>query len=229
MWRLLLAWVLSVSLAACGGSKNPAGPSNTTPPAVTRILLLEGGLDFGGVGLGQSFTRGFTIRNQGTAPLTITSLSGPHTSNFAASWTDGTIPVNGSQDVTIRFTPTAVQSYNGTLTVNGDQTSGTNTIPITARGTLDGVPLYSRSGSGDTVFDGMPAYVTRVKVVGVYTQRSSNFIVRVNGRLIVNELLGTSWGTTRYEGILSLPSGPGTVEITNSSGVTWTIEESRPS
>lgn len=77
---------------------------------------------------------------------------------------------------------------------------------------------WTRSGSGDTVFD-MPTYIRRVRVVGTYSSYSSNFIVKVGGSLLVNELLGTGWGTTRYEGVL-LTTG-GVVAITNSSGVSW--------
>jgi len=38
--------------------------------------------------------------------------------------------------VTVFFKPTAATNYNGTLTVNGDQTSGTNSIAISGSGTL---------------------------------------------------------------------------------------------
>ena len=72
------------------------------------------------------------------------------------------------------------------------------------------------------VFD-MPTYVSRVRVVGTYTGYSSNFIVHVGGRLLVNELLGTGWGTTRYDGTL-LTTG-GVVEITHSSGVSWSFTQ----
>ena len=77
---------------------------------------------------------------------------------------------------------------------------------------------------GDTVCD-MSSDVVPAHIVGTYTGYSSNFIVRIGGRLIVNELLGTGWGTTRYEG--TLLTGGGVVEITNSSGVSWSVEEGR--
>jgi hypothetical protein len=55
---------------------------------------------------------------------------------------------------------------------------------------------------------------------------SSNFIVRIGGRLTVNELLGAGWNQTRYDGTL-LTGGGGVVSITNSSGVNWSFEEVR--
>jgi len=54
---------------------------------------------------------------------------------LAASWTTGTIGAGASQQVTIQFSPVAAQSYGGILTVNGDQTGGTNTIATSGTGT----------------------------------------------------------------------------------------------
>jgi len=82
--------------------------------------------------------------------------------------------------------------------------------------------LWSKSGKGDSVFN-MPTYVSRVRVIGTYTGYSSNFIVYVDGWLLVNELLGTGWGTTTYDGTL-LTSG-GVVEIKYSSGVSWSFTQ----
>lgn len=213
-------WLVVVSLlvsAACGGGGSPTTPT----PTETRVIFLEGSLAFGDVPIGGTAQRDLRIFNQGSAPLTVTGLTGP--SGFTASWTSGTIPGgNGRQDVVVRFTPTEGKSYNGTLTVNGNQTSGTNTLAITARGLRD---LFTRSGTGNTVFD-MPTDVARVRIIATYTQNSSNFIVRIGGRLIVNELVGTFWSQTRYDGT-HLTNGGGVVEITNSSGVAWSFEEQR--
>lgn len=82
--------------------------------------------------------------------------------------------------------------------------------------------LWSRSGVGNNVFD-MPKSVSRVRVIGTYTGYSSNFIVYVDGWLLVNELLGVGWGTTRYAGT-HLTTG-GVVEIQYSSGVSWSFTQ----
>lgn len=85
-------------------------------------------------------------------------------------------------------------------------------------------PPFTRSGIGNTVFD-LPAGIARIRIIGTYTSSSSNFIVRIGGRLVVNELLGSFWGQTRHEGIYLIV---GTiVEITSSSGVSWSFEEVR--
>lgn len=82
--------------------------------------------------------------------------------------------------------------------------------------------IWNKSGQGDTVFD-MPTYVSRVKITGTYTGYSSNFIVHIAGRGVVNELLGTAWNQTYFEGTY-VTSG-GVVETLYSSGVSWSFTE----
>jgi hypothetical protein len=84
--------------------------------------------------------------------------------------------------------------------------------------------LWSRRGTGDMVFD-MPTYIRRVRITGTYTGNSSNFVVYVSGRLLVNELLGRYWGTTTYDGTLTTTGG--VTEIKLSSGVSWSFTEVR--
>ncbi len=88
-------------------------------------------------------------------------------------------------------------------------------------------PLWSNAGTGDMVFD-MPRDVARVHVTGTYTGNSSNFVVWIDKprTLLVNELLGTFWGKTVYDGTL-LTGGGGVVSIESSSGVVWSFTEIR--
>jgi len=218
MNRRSLVVVCLVVSASCGGGGSPTTPT----PTETRIIFVEGSLAFGDVPVGGSAQRDIRIFNQGSSPLTITGLTGP--SGFTASWTSGTVPGgNGRQDVTVRFNPTESRAYNGTLTVNGNQTSGTNTLSITARGLRD---LYTRSGTGNTVFD-MPTDVTRVRITGELTGGCQNFIMWIGGRLIVNEILGNcSVASGRNYSGDHLVTG-GVTEIRNSNGVLWTITELR--
>lgn len=98
-------------------------------------------------------------------------------------------------------------------------------VPTTTTTTLPPRPLFTISGSGDNVFD-MPTSVTRVKVTGDYPGRSTNFIVEVAGRLLVNELLGTAWPNgPHFEGTYITTGG--VTAITHSSGVLWTFTEVR--
>jgi len=228
--KRLIPVFLVLTAVACGSSPN--APSAAPPPsaAPTKIVRVFGSMAFGDVGLGQTRTNRLTIANDGTAPLNYTGITGTGgiAVVVAASPHSGQVPPGGLLDVEIRFTPPSVQSYGGTIAVTTDATSGTGTIAFTGRGTLDGVPMFRQTGSGDSVFE-TPTYLTRVKIVGTFGSGCSNFIMRIAGRLLVNEIIGTcSIGIgPRYEGTLLTGGSGGTVAITNSSGVAWSLEEVR--
>jgi hypothetical protein len=128
-----------IGCAACGSSSPsaPSSPPATTPtPAQTRIIALSGSLAFGNVQVGAQPTLAFTIANTGNATLTISGVSiTTGLSVFAANWTSGTIAAGSSQTVTVQFVPTAAQTYGGTISIIGDQTSGPNTIAVSGTGT----------------------------------------------------------------------------------------------
>jgi hypothetical protein len=154
IWTVLAA---AVMLSGCGGS------SSTSPSAAsteTRIIGLSGNLAFGSVQVGSQATTTLTITNSGNSPLTVTGMTGP--SGYSASWTNGTISGGGTQLVTIAFAPTAATTYNGTLIVNGNQTSGTNSAPISGSGALARANIQA-VGSGTYVcFTGLCTQFTYV-------------------------------------------------------------------
>jgi len=108
----------------------------------------------------------------------------------------------------------------------GSSPSGPSAPPPTAAPTATPTPapLYTASGTGDTVFD-IPVGVKRIKITGSYTSRGSNFVVWIAGRLIVNVIIGTSYPSTTHEGTYLINGG--VVEIQSSSGVAWTFTEVR--
>jgi HYDIN/CFA65/VesB family protein/all-beta uncharacterized protein len=128
-----------IGCTACGSSSPsaPSSPPATTPTtAQTRVIALSGSLAFGNVQVGGQPTLTFTIANTGNATLTISGVSiTTGLSVFAANWTSGTIAAGSSQTVTVQFVPTAAQTYSGTISINGDQTSGTSTIAVSGTGT----------------------------------------------------------------------------------------------
>ena len=230
MKRLItVALVASLGIIpACGDNSSPSSPSGAAAPATpTRIInLLGGSLNIGTVQVGSAGSAAFNIRNDGNSTLTVSGITGPCAgTSTTATWTSGQVPAASQQSVTVNFKPVTVQNCSGTITVNGDQTSGTNTIGITATSTLDGIPILLKGGSGDTVFD-LPVYITRIRITADYGGFSSNFIVKIAGRLVVNELVGTTWKQTHFDGVYAIAGG-GTVEVTNSSGVAWLFTEQR--
>jgi Abnormal spindle-like microcephaly-assoc'd, ASPM-SPD-2-Hydin/CARDB len=150
---LLCLALLPFTLACGGDSSSPTGPSSTTaPPATTRVVNVSGNLAFGEVAVGSSRDLSYTITNPGNAALTVTgtSVSGGRASQLTASWTSGTIAAGASQDVSVRFQPTTAGSYSGTVTVNGDQTSGSNTIAISGNASA---PTFQGTWSGRYVVE----------------------------------------------------------------------------
>jgi len=132
--RSICRVVLLLALAASACEKNtPTAPTPTSPTANTRVVSLTGSLAFGAVEIGKTSDLTLTIGNGGTGTLSVTGIASPD--GYSPNWTSGTIAPGGSQQVTVRFAPTAARSYDGTLTVNGDHTSGTNTVSLSGSGT----------------------------------------------------------------------------------------------
>ena len=94
---------------------------------------MNGNLNFGNVNVGSSRQLTFTISNSGNSPLTVNSITYP--AGFSGNWSGGIITASGYVTVTVTFAPTAAQTYSGTVTVNSDKTSGTNTLQISGTGT----------------------------------------------------------------------------------------------
>ena len=132
--------LLALAAAACGidSPTTPTTPTPNPPPANTRVVSLSGSLAFGAVEIGKTSDLTLTIGNSGTGTLSVTGVTSP--GGYTLNWTNGTIAPGGSQQVTVRFAPTAAQSYGGTLTVNGDHTSGTNTASLSGAGTAPATP-----------------------------------------------------------------------------------------
>lgn len=223
---LPIALLLLCSFVAACGKDSPTGPSENPPATQTRIIALSGDLNFGPVEVGGRSERLFRVHNNGTAPLNITGMTSSNASNFPVSWTNGVVAPGTYQDVTVRFQPTEAKSYDTTLRVNGNQTEGTNGIVITASGVRTG-PLWEGWGTGPYVFD-MPPSVSRVRITATYAGFCENFIVRVAGRGVVNEILGTCSvaDSVNYDGT-HLVTGGGTVEVREASGISWRMVEVR--
>src|SRR5689334_1262619 len=118
--------LLAGLVASCDNSKNPDQPS------ASRVVRIDGDLNFGDVQVAQEAQKTLRIFNDGTANLTVTAIQGPAV--FTASWSNGVIAPGTSQTTVINFRPAAAQSYNGTLVIASDATRGANQITVVARG-----------------------------------------------------------------------------------------------
>ncbi|MEY2579605.1 MAG: hypothetical protein QOI49_2429 [Verrucomicrobiota bacterium] len=126
-----LGAIINLTDANAGNNTNYDPIAITVSTTQTRVIGLSGNLAFGNVSVGSSAQRTLTISNTGNSILTVSSLSYP--AGFSGSFS-GTIAANSSRDVTVTFSPGAAAGYGGTITVNSDKTSGTNTISCSGTG-----------------------------------------------------------------------------------------------
>ena len=122
--------------ASSGGDTISASGTGITV-VVMKIIGVSGNLAFGIVTMGQTATATMTITNSGNAALTVTNITYP--TGFTGAWS-GTIAAGKATNVTVTFSPVAVTTYSGTVTVNSDKTSGGNTISASGTGTAAVVP-----------------------------------------------------------------------------------------
>jgi hypothetical protein len=199
----------SNTIAWTGSGTNPT--TSTGDANDTRIIALSGSLGFGNVDTGSTTTAALTITNNGNTTLTWTGLStgGSVVSGSASS---GTVPAGGSAAVTLTFTPAAATAYNGTITVTGNQTSGTNTIAWTGTGTTP-APTATRviSLSGNLQFGNVNTGASTTATLTI--ANSGNATLTWSG-------LGTG------AGVVTASASNGTIAAGGSTTVTLTFSPS---
>ena len=133
---LSLAIVVLLVSAACSKDKNPTAPSATT------TMSLSGNMVFGNVSVGSSATSNLIITNSGTTPLIVTSIGYP--TGFSGNFASGTIAAGGTQAVAVTFTPPSAAAFTGTITVNANGVSTSNTVAVSGTGVV--TPTFTLSG-----------------------------------------------------------------------------------
>jgi hypothetical protein len=108
---------------------------SAAPPA--QIAISSTSLHFGAVALGQTELQSFTVSNRGGTPLTILKSKPPVANKFAALTTlaEGTV-IQPHQSVTlkVRFAPTAVGPLHDHWIINGNDTTGSQTVQFNGSG-----------------------------------------------------------------------------------------------
>lgn len=231
-FRNSLLIVLAVTAVKCGGDDSPTSPTPPPSSTPTRIIALSGNLAYGDVAVGGSKDATLTISNSGNAALNITGLqvSSVFSPNVTASWGSGSIAPGASQNVSLRVTPSAAGNFSGTVTVNGDQTSGTNTIAISATalappfsGFWTGTYIVERCDGTGSIQDifcsanrGIYPVGTTLPISMTLTQNGSN----VTGGFALGTVAGPVTGTVSAGGVLTL-QGTGTAPSITATISAW--------
>lgn len=197
------AALIALIFAACGGgSSTPTAPNPTTPTSTT-------------------FSLSGTVRDAQTGAGISGALArigdGPNAGKSATADGSGHYSFSGltQSGFTVNFSAQYYVATGEGVTLTSSQTLDASLTPI---------PLFKMTGSGDNVFT-IPTSVSKIKIVADYPGFSSNFIVHIAGNGVVNELMGTGWNETHFEG--TYLTGGGTAEILHSSGVAWSFTEVR--
>jgi len=96
-----------------------------------RSVGLAGNLSFGNNTVSVASQRTLTITNTGTMNLVVSGITYP--SGFSGAWS-GTIAAGALQNVTVTFTPTALQAYSGNITVNSNAAGGPVALAVSGVG-----------------------------------------------------------------------------------------------
>lgn len=189
--RSVLAIFTVLFLSACGGS---SGGSPTAPSATpTKIIGISGSLAFGDVRVGTVSELTITVSNSGNTTLTVTGATAPASISdqlFATIGGSGAIAPGSSVTVRVRFTPAATGAVSGTISITGDQTSGTNTIAMSGTGTVQTFTVVGvvRDATGNAPLSGVT--------------------VRISAGVGLNQT-----GTTDGNGYYSIPGVAGTITL----------------
>jgi hypothetical protein len=105
---------------------------DVTAGVKVKTIELKGDLNFGTVKLNASVTKKITVKNAGTGTINITNVDCPD--GVTAASTNFSLGEGNIRELTFTFTPTEAKNYSGTVTFQGDHTSGKSTVDFTGVG-----------------------------------------------------------------------------------------------
>ena len=135
-----LALALLAVQVACGPSGGGGGPSNTPSPSVS---LSPTSLAFGAQPVQTtSAPQSVTLTNTGNATLNVTNISAA--SDFAQTNSCGSsLSAGANCAINVTFTPTAVGSRGGALSISDNAAGSPHTVSLTGQGQTGGTPAGS--------------------------------------------------------------------------------------
>ena len=138
--------VVTITDNASGGAQIIALTGTGTAPGVT---LAPSSLTFGSTVVGTTTAvQSVTLNNTGTSALTISALAASGDFALDPSTTCSTsspVAASGTCTIAVTFSPTAIGSRTGTVTISDNAGGGTQTITLSGSGTAPGVSLNPSS------------------------------------------------------------------------------------
>jgi hypothetical protein len=203
MKRLIV--LVALFAAGCGSSSTaPTAPPVVTPPVA------------------QTFTLNGTVTSTTGGPVSgalVRVVDGANAGKSTTTTSGGAYSLAG---LAVAGQTVNASATNYVATSKGVSTTSNQTLDFQ----LAPTPIFTQSGVGDNVFS-IPSTVSKVRIQGTPSTACQNFVVKINGSLVVNVILGTcSVADTKTHDGTYLISG-GTVQITISSGVSWNFTEVR--
>ncbi|NVN99823.1 MAG: choice-of-anchor D domain-containing protein [Geobacteraceae bacterium] len=134
-------------------------------------------IDFSSLAVGSTLDRVVTFTNSGSAPINITSISGPNSAVFSiigAPALPVTLAPGNSQQLTVRFTPTLPADYTGSFTVY------TNIASQSATVTLKGTGSQAIMSLSTTSIDFTSVTIGSTSSSSVTVQNTGNVSLTVN-------------------------------------------------
>jgi hypothetical protein len=176
---------VQVSVGGSGLCTLPPGPPQLGEPSIS----------------GNSVTFAWTGAASGCAATTYSLLAGsaPTLSNVAIA--------NVGPQTSLTTNAPEGTYYVRVIAQNAYGTSAASNEVVAAIGT---VTAWIKTGIGSERFE-MPTTVRRVRIRAEFPTLTANFIVVINGRVLVNALLGTSRNSTTYDAVHETSGG--TVEV----------------
>ncbi len=178
------------------------------PPPRPDIAVSPGSHDFGDVELGLNSAQSFEVRNTGTAGLTVsaTSLIGAHASDFQFLSGQGAfiLPVGGTRNIQVRFTPGGAGVRNATLQITSDDLDeGLLGLTLTGRGVAQPEPDIAANPASKNFGD----VVTTTTVSQTFEiQNTGSATLNVNGTSLTDSD-ASEFDVVSGGGTFSIPAG----------------------
>jgi len=192
--------------------------SGDTTPATTDDT------DFGNTVVGNPIAHNFSLFNDCTGPLTVSSITSSSTNFVVGTLSANPVVVGATETVPITFSPTGAGTFMATITINSDDAdTPAYTFTVTGNATAASVPDIHISGLGNTISSGdsTPAVADDTDYGSVLTTAaavSHTFTITNNGTGLLNVGTATLSGSTAF----SISTAP--TATVSASGGTTTID-----